>query len=82
MTSILTNIASLNALQTLRSISGALADQQRQVSSGLRVQVAGDNAAYQEHHPLACWAALILCGAYPGKRRTKSRSLRPPEGSL
>ena len=46
MTSILTNIASLNALQTLRSISGALADQQRQVSSGLRVQVAGDNAAY------------------------------------
>lgn len=46
MTSILTNIASLNALQTLRSISGALANQQRQVSSGLRVQVAGDNAAY------------------------------------
>lgn len=46
MTSILTNIASLNALQTLRSISGALADQQRQISSGLRAQVAGDNAAY------------------------------------
>lgn len=46
MTSILTNTASLSALQTLRSISGSLADQQRQVSSGMRVQVAADNAAY------------------------------------
>lgn len=34
------------ALQTLRTIGNAMADTQRQVSSGLRVQLAADNAAY------------------------------------
>lgn len=46
MTSILTNISAMSALQTLRSISSGLADIQRQVSSGLRVGTAADNAAY------------------------------------
>lgn len=46
MTSILTNTSALVALQTLRAIGSNMADTQRQVSSGLRVQVAADNAAY------------------------------------
>ncbi|NSX87679.1 flagellin [Agrobacterium tumefaciens] len=46
MTSILTNIAAMAALQTLRTIGANVADTQRQVSSGLRVQTATDNAAY------------------------------------
>lgn len=36
----------MSALQTLRMIGSNMADTQRQVSSGLRVQVAADNAAY------------------------------------
>jgi len=46
MTSILTNTSAMAALQTLRTIGSNMADTQRQVSSGLRVQVAADNAAY------------------------------------
>ena len=46
VTSILTNIAAMAALQTLRSVGASMTETQRQVSSGLRVQVAADNAAY------------------------------------
>lgn len=46
MTSIKTNISAMAALQTLRVIGSNMADTQRQVSSGLRVQTAADNAAY------------------------------------
>ncbi|MFS8122581.1 flagellin [Rhizobium sp. BR 250] len=46
MTSILTNMAAMAALQTLRTIGANMANTQRQVSSGLRVQTAADNAAY------------------------------------
>lgn len=46
MTSILTNTSAMAALQTLRGISGGLSDTQQQVSSGLRVETAADNAAY------------------------------------
>ncbi len=46
MTSILTNGSAMAALQTLRMIGSNMADTQRQVSSGLRVQTASDNAAY------------------------------------
>lgn len=46
MTSILTNTSAMAALQTLRTIGANMADTQRQVSSGLRVQTAADNAAY------------------------------------
>lgn len=46
MTSILTNISATAALQTLRTIGSNMADTQREVSSGLRVQTASDNAAY------------------------------------
>lgn len=46
MTSILTNNSAMAALQTLRTISSNMAETQRQVSSGLRVQIAADNAAY------------------------------------
>lgn len=46
MTSILTNNSAMAALQTLRTIGANMTDTQRQVSSGLRVQVAADNAAY------------------------------------
>jgi flagellin len=46
MTSILTNVSALSALQTLRSISSNLDETQRMVSSGLRVGIAADNAAY------------------------------------
>jgi flagellin len=46
MTSLLTNNASMAALQTLRTINADLQDSQDNVSSGLRVQKAADNAAY------------------------------------
>lgn len=46
MTSILTNIAAMSALQTLRGIGSSLAETSEQVSSGLRVKTAADNAAY------------------------------------
>ena len=46
MTSILSNTASMAALQTLRSLSASLQTTQSQASSGLRVAAASDNAAY------------------------------------
>ncbi|OLP58177.1 flagellin [Xaviernesmea oryzae] len=46
MTSIITNIAALNALSTLRTLAGNMETVQSNVSSGLRVQTAADNAAY------------------------------------
>jgi flagellin len=46
MTSIQTNISSTQALQALRGVNANLAITQNQVSSGLRVEVAADNAAY------------------------------------
>ncbi|CUX21704.1 MULTISPECIES: flagellin [Agrobacterium] len=46
MTSILTNIAAMSALQTLRSIGQDMEATQGRVSSGLRVATASDNAAY------------------------------------
>lgn len=46
MTSILTNAGAVSALQTLRAIDNSLQKTQGQISSGLRVQVAADNAAY------------------------------------
>lgn len=46
MTSILTNVAAMSALQTLRAISGNMEETQSRVSSGLRVKTASDNAAY------------------------------------
>jgi len=46
MTSILTNIAAMAALQTLRQIDRDMETTQARVSSGLRVETAEDNAAY------------------------------------
>jgi flagellin len=46
MTSILTNVAAMSALQTLRTINTNLEDTQSRVSSGYRVAKASDNAAY------------------------------------
>jgi flagellin len=46
VTSILTNIAAMAALQTLRSIDSNMQDTQARVSSGQRVGAASDNAAY------------------------------------
>ncbi|MES5100730.1 flagellin [Agrobacterium sp. BA1120] len=46
MTSILTNTSAMAALQTLRSLGSDLNSVQEQVSSGLRVKSASDNAAY------------------------------------
>ncbi|MBB6179895.1 flagellin [Pseudorhizobium flavum] len=46
MTSILTNVAAMAALQTLRSIDRNLETTQARVSTGLRVETAEDNAAY------------------------------------
>jgi flagellin len=46
MTSILTNIAAMSALQTLRTIGQNMEQTQGRVSSGLRVGEAADNAAY------------------------------------
>lgn len=46
MTSILTNVAAMAALSTLRSIASGLEETQARVSSGLRVGGASDNAAY------------------------------------
>jgi flagellin-like hook-associated protein FlgL len=46
MSSILTNVNAMSALQTLRSISNNMEDTQSRISSGLRVGTASDNAAY------------------------------------
>lgn len=46
MTSILTNIGAMSALQTLRSINSNMEETQARVASGLRVASASDNAAY------------------------------------
>lgn len=46
MVSILTNTSALAAIQSLRSIAASLSDTQQEVSSGLRVKTASDNAAY------------------------------------
>jgi len=46
MTSILTNVAAMAALQTLRGIGNEMESTQSRVSSGLRVGTASDNAAY------------------------------------
>ncbi|MCF3643379.1 flagellin, partial [Rhizobium sp. TRM95111] len=46
MTSILTNVAAMAALQTLRSIGSGMEETQGRVSSGLKVGEAADNAAY------------------------------------
>ena len=46
MSSILTNSASLSALQSLEMTQSALAVTQGQVSTGLKVAKASDNAAY------------------------------------
>jgi flagellin len=46
MSSILTNYSAMGALQALRSQNAGLQTTEKQVSSGLRVQVAADNAAY------------------------------------
>ncbi|AWI55999.1 flagellin N-terminal helical domain-containing protein [Sinorhizobium fredii] len=46
MTSILTNVAAMSALETLRSIGTNMETTQGRVSSGLRVGEASDNAAY------------------------------------
>ncbi len=46
MTSILTNIAAMSALQTLRTIGSSMEETQGRVSSGMRVGEASDNAAY------------------------------------
>jgi len=46
MTSILTNVAAMSALQTLRSIGNDMETTQARVSSGMRVGEAKDNAAY------------------------------------
>mgnify|MGYP003663318565 CR=1 FL=1 len=46
MTSIVTNIAAMAALSTLRSISSDMETTQNRVSSGYRVESAADNSAY------------------------------------
>ncbi|MEM5471545.1 flagellin [Hoeflea sp. AS60] len=46
MTSIMTNAAAMAALQTLRTINSEMQETQARVSSGYRVETAGDNAAY------------------------------------
>ncbi|WP_327210046.1 flagellin [Rhizobium leguminosarum] len=46
MTSITTNTSAMAALQTLRTVGSRLTSQQMQVSSGLRIATASDNAAY------------------------------------
>ena len=46
MTSILTNVAAMAALSTLRTISSGMEETQARVSSGMRVGSASDNAAY------------------------------------
>ena len=46
MTSIITNSAAIGALDTLRSINKSMEKTQSNISSGLRIQSASDNAAY------------------------------------
>ncbi|POO48728.1 hypothetical protein CPJ18_25360 (plasmid) [Agrobacterium rosae] len=47
MTSILTNTSAATALQTLRTVSGALEKTRAETSSGFRVEAASDGVAYR-----------------------------------
>lgn len=46
MASLITNTASMTALQTLKNVQGNLTETQSRVSTGLKVQSAKDNSAY------------------------------------
>ena len=46
MSSIMTNVSAISALQTLRSINSDMEDTQNRISSGFKVESASDNAAY------------------------------------
>ena len=46
MTSLLTNVAAMTALQTLQATNKSMESTQNRVSTGLRVSTAADNAAY------------------------------------
>jgi flagellin len=46
MSSIRTNLSAIAALESLRSVQGALNRTQKQISTGLRVSAASDNASY------------------------------------
>jgi flagellin len=46
MSSLLTNSSAMTALQTLRSVSSAMATTQNRISTGQRVATASDNSAY------------------------------------
>ena len=46
MSSLLTNSSAMTALQTLRSVSAAMATTQNRISTGQRVATASDNSAY------------------------------------
>lgn len=46
MNSIVTNTAAISTLSSLRAINASMSETQAQISSGLRVETAADNAAY------------------------------------
>ncbi|MDB5526137.1 MAG: flaB [Rhizobium sp.] len=46
MSSIMTNVSAISALQTLRNINGDMENTQNRISSGYKVDTAADNAAY------------------------------------
>lgn len=46
MTSIQTNTSAIQALHALRAVNATMTETQNQVSTGLRIEVASDNAAY------------------------------------
>ncbi len=77
MTSILTNVAAMAALQTLRGINDSLESTQNRVSSGYRVEKAADNAAYwsiattmrSDNKALSAVSDALGLGARQGRHR-------------
>jgi flagellin len=74
MSSILTNASALSALQSLRETQSALASTEKQVSSGLSVATAADNASY--------WSIAAQLGSASGVVSASNQALSQSQAVL
>jgi flagellin len=74
MSSILTNASALSALQSLRETQSALSSTEKQVSSGLSVATAADNASY--------WSIAAQLGSASGVVTASNQALSQSQAVL
>ena len=74
MSSILTNASALSALQSLRETQSALSSTEKQVSSGLAVATAADNASY--------WSIAAQLGSASGVVSASNQALSQSQAVL